>query len=127
MAVPAGTGSTMNQAIPHSDLSSDPRNARDRLRAQQPLEYPGPSIPGLDWNLSTVAAAVIAAAFAIAFGLWLGGRGQKKVVIPVAPSVNRAQLAVEMAPVAARLLRSPAIRAYALRMLIRSLSRKISG
>ena len=116
----------MNQAVPMSDLSSDPRNDGDRLRATQPLEYPGPSIPGLDWNLSTVAAAVIAAAFAIAFGLWLGGRGKKKAAMPL-PSVNRGALAVEMAPVIARLMKSPAIRAYVLRMAVRSLTRKVTG
>ena len=126
MAVHAGTRSTMNQAIPMSDLSSDPRDAQDRARAQRPLEYPGPSIPGLNWSLSTVAAAVIAAAFAVAFGLWLGGRGRKKPPVP-APSVNRAELAVELAPVVARLMRSPAIRAYVMRMLIRSLARKVGG
>ena len=127
MAVHAGTRSTMNQAIPMSDRSSDPRNAQDRLRATQPLEYPGPSIPGLDWSLSTVAAAVIAAAFAIAFGLWLGGRGRKKAPVVPLPSVNKAELAVELAPVIARLMKSPAIRAYVLRMLVRSLTRKVTG
>ena len=126
MAVRAGARSTMNQAIPQSDLSSDPRNAQDRLRATQPLEYPGPSLPGLGWSLSTVAAAVIAAAFAIAFGLWLGGRGQKRAAVPV-PSLNRAELAVELAPVIARLMRSPAIRAYILRMALRSVTRKVTG
>src|SRR3712207_9568677 len=108
MAVHAGTRSTMNQAVPMSDLSSDPRNEQDRLRATQPLEYPGPSIPGLDWSPSTVAAAVIAAAFAIAFGVWLGGRGRKQAPAVPLPSVNKAQLAVEMAPVLARLMKSPA-------------------
>ena len=126
MAVHAGTRSTMNQAVPTSDLSSDPRNAQDRLRTTHPLEYPGPSIPGLDVSLSTVAVTVIAAAFAIAFGLWLGGRGQKKQAVSM-PTVNRAALAVEMAPVLARLMRSPAIRAYVLRMAIRSLTRKVTG
>jgi len=114
----------MNQAVPLSDLSSDPRNAQDRLRATQPLEYPGPSIPGLDWSLSTVAAAVIAAAFAIAFGVWLGGRGRKQAPAVPLPSVNKAHLAVEMAPVLARLMKSPAIRAYILRMALRSLTRR---
>ncbi len=127
MAVHAGTRSTMNQAVPMSDLSSDPRNERDRLRATQPLEYPGPSIPGLDWSLSTVAAAVIAAAFAIAFGLWLGGRGRKQAPAVPARSVIQAELAVEMAPVVARLMRNPAIRAYILRMLMQSLTRKVRG
>jgi hypothetical protein len=117
----------MNQAVPMSDLSSDPRNAQDRLRATQPLEYPGPWIPGLDWSLSTVAAVVIAAAFAITFGLWLGGRGRKKAPGVPLPSVNKAELAVELAPVIARLMKSPAIRAYVLRMLVRSLTRKVTG
>ena len=117
----------MSQAIPQSDLSSDPRDAGDRQRAQQPLEYPSPSlIPGLDWNLSTVVAAIVAAAFAIAFGLWLGGRRKKQPSLPVS-SVNRAELAAELAPVVARLMRSPAIRAYVLRMAIRSLKNKVTG
>ncbi len=127
MAVHAGARSTMSQAIPMSDLSSDPRNAQDRLRATQPIEYPGPSIPGLDWSLSTVAVAVIAAAFAIAFGLWLGGRGRKKAPVVPLPSVYEAELAGELAPVVAREMRSPAIRAYILRMLLRSLTRKVTG
>ncbi len=114
----------MNQAVPLSDLSSDPRNEEDRLRATQPLEYPGPSIPGLDWSLSTVAAAVIAAAFAIAFGVWLGGRGRKQVRTVPVRSVNQAELAVELAPVIARLMKNPAIRAYILRMALRSLTRR---
>ena len=117
----------MSQAVPMSDLSSDPRNAKDRLRATQPLEYPGPSIPGLDWSLGTVAAAVIAAGFAIAFGLWLAGRGRQQAPVVVLPSVNKADLAVELAPVIARLMRSPAIRAYVLKMLIRSATRKVTG
>jgi hypothetical protein len=41
------------------------------------------------------------------------------------PSVNKAELAVEMAPVLARLMKSPAIRAYILRMLMQSLTRKV--
>ena len=126
MAASAGTRSTMNQAVPLSDLSSDPRNAEDQLRARQPLEYPGPSIPGLSWDISTVALTVIVTAFAIAFGLWLGGRGKQQPTLPI-PSVNRGELAVEMAPVLARLMRSPAIRAYVLRMMLRSLTRKVTG
>lgn len=127
MAVHAGTESTRNQAFPHSDLSSDPRNARDRLRAQRPLEYPGPSIPGLGWDMTTAAGAAIAALLTIAIGLWLGGRGKQRPVRVVVPPVNRARLAAELAPVGARLMRNPAIRAYVLRMLIRSLSRKVRG
>jgi hypothetical protein len=116
----------MNRAIPQSDLSSDPRNVRDRLRAQQSLEYPGPSIPGLGWNMSTAATAAIAAVLAIAIGLWLGGRGKKQPKLLV-PAVSRAELAAELAPVGLRLMRNPAIRAYVLRMLIRSLTRKVTG
>lgn len=127
MATHAGTGSTMSQAIPQSDLSSDPRNADDRLRAQQPLEYPGPSIPRLGWDVTTAATAAIAAVLAIAIGLWLGGRGRKRRTVRVAAPVNRAELAVQLAPVAARLLRNPAIRAYVLRMLIQSMARRVRG
>ena len=127
MAVHAGTGSTMNQAIPQSDLSSDPRNAQDRLRAQQSLEYPGPSIPGLGWDMTTAVGAAIAAVLAIAIGLWLGGRGKQRQVRAVVPPINRAALAAELAPVGVRLMRNPAIRAYVLRMLIRSLTRKVRG
>ena len=127
MAAHAGTGSTMSQAYPHSDLSSDPRNVRDRLRARRPLEYPGPSIPGLGWDVPTAVAAAVAVLLAIAIGAWLGGRGKKQPPIAVVPSVNRAELAAELAPVVARLVRSPAIRAYLLRMLIRSLRRKLGG
>jgi len=127
MAVSAEMGSTMSENGAPSDLSSDPRNAQDRLRAQQPLEYPGPSIPVLGWDMATAVAAAVAAIIAIAIGLWLGGRSRKKSVPSIVPSVNRAELAFEFAPVALKLLQSPAIRAYALRMVMKSLARKLPG
>lgn len=116
----------MSQAVPFSDLSSDPRGEQDRLRAQPPYEFPGSSPSFVESNLSTIVASVAAAVVALLIGLWLAGVGRKKRPAML-PSMNRAELAYEFAPVAAKLLSSPAIRAYLLRLAVRSLTRKITG
>ncbi len=120
-------GSTMSSATSPSDLSTDPRAAEDRRRAQNPLGYPGPSIFGIGLDTGTLIAAIAASLLAITLAIWLAGRGRKKPRVSVAPAVNPAELTAELAPVALKVMQSPAIRAYLARMLIRSITRKVTG
>jgi len=117
----------MSQAIPFSDLSSDPRNDPDRVGLRQPLDYPGSTTSFMESNMNTIVASVAAATIALLLGLWLAGRGQTKKAPPVLPRVNRAELAFEFAPIAAKLLQSPAIRAYIMKLALRSVTRKFTG
>jgi hypothetical protein len=131
MAATAGMGTTMETTSTASDLSTDPRDTDDRLRAQSPLEYPAPPGPAAwdlgSWDQGTLVFGALAATLAVVVGAWLGGRRPKRKAPTLLPSVNKAELAVEFAPIAMRLMQNPAIRAYVLRMLLRSLARKVGG
>lgn len=78
-------------------------------------------------TLTTIAGGAAAILFGGAIGFWLGRRTAPRPTKPVRHAAATLESAVALAPVALNLLKNPLIRAMAVRIIVRQLSRRIAS
>jgi hypothetical protein len=96
---------------------SEPVSPAEAQRRQVWTLAPSPD------SLSMAAGGAAAIVFGGAVGFWLGRRSAPR---PVRRAAVNFESAVALAPVAMQLLRNPLIRALAVRVLVRQLSKRIA-
>jgi hypothetical protein len=116
---------------PDAELSAqdlDPDAADKTYEPVRPAEGPRQQALALvaaPGRLALIGSGVAAALVGGAFGYWLGRRHAPRPARPVRQLASTIDSALDLAPVAMRLLANPLIRALAVRVLLRQLSRRI--
>lgn len=118
---------------PDDELSMDDSEADFDARAN-PFEPVRPATAQLHQLLalvppltetSTLLGGLAAVALGGGVGLWLARRRDARPVQTVRRTASRVEAAAGLAPLAIRLLSNPVVRAFALRMVMRQISRRI--
>jgi hypothetical protein len=106
----------------------DPDSATGPYEPVSPAEAPKLQalalVPSPD-RIAMIGGGIAAALAGGAVGYWLGRRHTPRPARPLRKMAERFESAVELAPVAMHLLANPIVRALALRVLLRQISRRI--
>ena len=116
---------------PDAELAAqdiDPASAARPYEPVRPAEAPRRQALALvpsPTRVATIGGGILAAFAGGLVGYWLGKRHAPKPARPVRHVASTLESAMDLAPVAMSLLANPIVRALALRVLMRQISRRI--
>jgi hypothetical protein len=118
--ISADAGSGVPDLDPDSaEGPSEPIRPSEGPRKQLLALVPPPS------RIAMIGGMIVAALLGGAVGYWLGKRHAKRPARPIRSLASTVDSVVDLAPVAMHLLANPLIRALALRVVLRQISRRI--
>lgn len=101
------------------DSASPPTRPSEAERRQMLALVPSPG------RLAMIGGCIASAFIGGAIGFWLGKRRAQRPARPIRRVARTVDSVMDLAPVAMHLLANPLVRALALRMLLRQISRRI--